>query len=196
MSFFNLVKRKRCGAFDFFKIKRGELAGNIEELLRFNQAAKKIAESNQYNLFGASTFKSSLRLKPAGEVPARDLLAWEKELLGLYVSDHPFSSYIEKARKFSRPISEVHEHQSGSDIQGLRLSGVITVIQKITTKKGDPMLFATIEDNTGKIEILVFSRMLAKSGAIWQEGRAILLAGKLSWRDEEPKVICEEVREL
>jgi DNA polymerase-3 subunit alpha len=186
----------KCGAFDSFKIKRGELAGNIEELLRFNQAAKKIAESNQYNLFGVSTLKSSLCLKPAGEVPARVLLAWEKELLGLYVSDHPFNSYAEKARKLSRPISEVYEHQNGSEIQNLRLSGVITVIQKITTKKGDPMLFATIEDDTGKIEILVFSRMLAKSGAIWQNGKAILLSGKLSWRDEEPKIICEEAREL
>lgn len=186
----------KCGAFDSFKIKRGELAGNIEELLRFNQAAKKIAESNQYNLFGASTLKSSLRLKPVEKVPAREILAWEKELLGLYVSDHPFNSYIEKARKFSRPISEIYEHPNGSEIQGLRLSGVITVIQKITTKKGDPMLFATIEDETGKIEILVFSRILAKSGVVWQEGKAILLSGKLSWRDEEPKVICEEVKEL
>ena len=58
------------------------------------------------------------------------------------------------------------------------------------------MAFVMLEDDTGKIETLVFPRMLKKSEDIWQEGKAILLAGSLSWRDREPKVICDEVREL
>ncbi len=78
----------------------------------------------------------------------------------------------------------------------LRLAGIISGIQKIMTKSGQPMLFVTLEDLSDNLEILVFSDTLAKNPLVWQENKAIMVQGKLSWRDEEPKLIAEAAKEL
>jgi len=78
----------------------------------------------------------------------------------------------------------------------LRLAGIISGVQKIITKNGQPMLFVTLEDLEDKMEILVFSETLAKHPLIWQDNKAIVVSGRLSWRGEEPKLICDGVKEL
>jgi len=186
----------KCGAFGSLHDDRGQLLANIEELVRFNQAAKKLKNSNQHNLFGSTIPSSSLRLSESDPVDTKVILGWEKELLGLYISDHPLNAHLAKMRPMAKPISEINAYTYGIEPADLRLIGVISQVKKIVTKKGDPMAFVMLEDDTGKIETLVFPRMLKKSEDIWQEGKAILLAGSLSWRDREPKVICDEVREL
>ncbi|MEK7465225.1 MAG: DNA polymerase III subunit alpha [Patescibacteria group bacterium] len=189
----------KTGAFDSLGVERGQALENIEELIRFNQAAKKIAGSNQTSLFGSSATFATLRMRPATAADKQTLLLWEKELLGLYITDHPFKAYLAKVEGQVKPIKDVMKLPRATESRTgprLRLAGIISGIQKIMTKKGQPMLFVTLEDLNDNLELLVFSDTLAKNPLAWQENKAIMVSGRLSWRDEEPKLICDEVKEL
>ncbi|MBI5732923.1 DNA polymerase III subunit alpha, partial [Candidatus Jorgensenbacteria bacterium] len=187
----------KCGSLDSLGIERGQALDNIEELLRFNQAAKKMAYSGQYNLFGPTQTFTSLRLKPAKPIDRSLRLSWEKELLGLYLTDHPFNMYLAKVQTKVKPLKEVAQMtDAGERGPRLRLAGIITGIQKILTKKGQPMLFVTLEDLEDNLEVLVFSDTLMKYPLVWQENKAVMVSGRLSVRGGEPKLICDEVKEL
>jgi len=99
-----------------------------------------------------------------------------------------------------KPIKDVVKLPKSGNGNGtgprLQLAGIISGIQKIITKKGQPMLFVTLEDLSDNLEVLVFSETLLKHPLVWQENKAVMVSGRLSWRDEEPKLICDEVREL
>ncbi len=190
----------KCGAFDSLSAERGQTLDNIDELVKFNQDAKKLAASNQHSLFGGNATFASVRLRPGAAADKSLTLAWEKELLGLYLTDHPFNAYLAKLEGGVKPLKEVNElpKSENGERSGprLRLAGIISGVQKIMTKKGQPMLFVTLEDLSDNLEVLVFSETLLKHPLIWQENKAVVVTGRLSWRDEEPKLICDEVREL
>jgi len=196
----------KCGVFDSLKVERGQALENIDELLKFNQTAKKLANGNQSSLFGTSHMLSSsnLRLRPAKPAEKNTILAWEKELLGLYITDHPFNAYFEKVKDKVKPIKEVINDYKSADKrknnfngnQRLKLAGIISGIQKIFTKNGQPMLFVKLEDLSDGLEVLVFANTLYKNPVIWQENKAVIINGRLSWKDDEPKLICDEAKEL
>lgn len=186
----------KCGALDFFGIERGQFLGNIEDLIRFNSVIKKQSANNQVGLFMQDFSSTTLRLKPATPAPAMEKLAWEKELLGLYVSDHPLNSYKQKLETIkSLPIQQVVTTIK-SELQEFVTAGLVTRAQKIITKTGKSMLFAKIEDFTGNIEVIVFPETYAKTMAAWRETAVVGVLGKLSFRDGEPKIICNNAREL
>lgn len=190
----------KCGAFDSMGIERGQALDNIDDLLHFNQAAKRNQMSNQNSLFGSTTTFTSLRLRPGKCADRNMMLAWEKELLGLYLTDHPLNAYLPKIKDKVKPIKEAANLPHSTNGNGgprLRLAGIISGIQKILTKNGQPMLFVTLEDLEDRMEILVFSDTLAKNPLIWKENKAVLVNGRLSWKNgDEPKLICDEVKEL
>ena len=78
----------------------------------------------------------------------------------------------------------------------VKIAGVITKITKFITKSGKPMLFVKIEDLTGNIEILVFADILEKNPIVWQEGKIIMLNGRLTDKDDQLKILCDEAEEL
>ncbi|MDP2704097.1 MAG: DNA polymerase III subunit alpha [bacterium] len=189
----------KSGALDSFGIRRSQLIGNLDELLRFNQAAKKLASSNQSGLFGSAIASSSLQLKEVPDVGTPQILAWEKELLGLYLTDHPFYPYLEhpKVKKLAISIRGLREvPPNGGRQEKIVIAGIITALQQILTKNGDPMLFVTVEDQTDSMECLVFSDVLADTRKVWEEGKAVIMRGRMSPRNGETKFVCEEVREL
>ncbi len=191
----------KCGVFDSLGVERGQALDNIEELLNFNQIVKKTANSRQNHLFGNPFQSASLKLKPSKPVDKTLILMWEKELLGLYVTDHPFNPYFEKIKNEVKPIKEIiKENQNLTNKKNnhhkFKLAGIITGIQKIYTKKGQPMLFVTLEDLEDKLEILVFAETLRKYPLIWQENKAVIVSGYFNWQNDEPKFVCETVKEL
>lgn len=187
----------KAGAFDSLGIERGQALENIDELLRFNQAAKKSAAGAQNNLFGGSLPLTSLRLKPATPADQKTRLLWEKELLGLYLTDHPMKAYAEKLKDKIHPIKSILKLKV-SEERGprVKLAGIVSGVKQIFTKTGQPMLFVTLEDLDNSIEMLVFSEALLKYKDAWQENKAILVSGRVSWRGDEPKIICEGALEL
>ena len=186
----------KCGALDSLGIERSQALENIDDIVKFNQAAKRMIESSQESLFGGTPV--SFKLKPAQKMTnKRESLLWEKELLGLYLTDHPFSAYEAVVKKEARPIKEVVDAENQSEYtQHLSVAGIVTGIKSIITKNGDPMLFVTLEDQSDNVEVLVFSNVLSKNRDVWTDGNAVIVNGRLSWRDGEAKLICNKVREL
>jgi len=185
----------KSGSLDNFG-ERGQLLGNMENILGFNRDIAKSKSNCQASLFmdaPSINFNRRIKLGPAPAATAREKLAWEKELLGLYISDHPFSGCKKILNSAVLPVAALAEHQSDYQVS---LGGVITKIKKIITRSAEPMLFVKIEDMTGSLEILVFPSLLKENNLIWQEGKVVLCQGKLSDKDQELKLLCNKVMEL
>ncbi len=196
----SLENLAKAGAFDSLGVTRGDILANIEEILAFNQSAKRTKAANQHSLFGADAHVSKLRIKPAAPVDKNTILKWEKELLGLYITGHPFAPFIPLLQGKIKTIKEILTlPEVKSDRRGgprIWVAGTITTIEKITTKKGTPMLFVTIEDHTEKIELLVFEEAMKKTPAAWEDGKCIAASGRVSFKNDEQKFICDDVKIL
>jgi DNA polymerase-3 subunit alpha len=186
----------KSGCFDSFGLERQTALGNIEELLKFNSLSKKNKFNNQHSLFSYQPKLTSLKLNPTEPADAKTKLAWEKELLGLYISDHPLKKYLPQLKDSRvQPIKDVI-NSGHKDRTRLKVAGVISNVQKILTKMGQPMLFVKIEDLTDNLEVIVFSETISKNPYLWKENNIIMINGQLSLRNGEPKLICNEVKEL
>lgn len=188
----------KAGAFDSLGLERGQALENIEDLLRFNQHARKAASSGQSSLFSGSREAelTSLRLRPGPKAPKRSMLMWEKELLGLYVSDHPFRPYAERIGGEIPPIKKLLAAVDSPSNPKVKVAGIISSVKRVFTKKGDPMLFVTLEDLNDKIEMFVFADALRRFEPALQENKVVLAGGRLSSREGERKIVCDVVREL
>ncbi len=189
----------KTGVFDSFGIDRNTLLLNIEKILSFSQNLRKSQSTNQDGLFGANYHNGSLNFEDVQPATNKEKLSWEKELLGLYISDHPLNAHLKRIQSNKvKPIKELLETNNieSNPRNRFRIAGVISKTQKILTKLGQPMLFATIEDFNDSLETIVFADALAKNPAIWQENNVLIVQGRLSWRNNEPKLICEHAVEL
>ena len=83
-------------------------------------------------------------------------LSWEKELIGLYLSNHPFKEYLPLLKNSTTPLHRLKNKEGNS----VKVAGIITHVQKIITHKGQAMLFVTIDDSLGNVELLVFPKTL------------------------------------
>lgn len=184
----------RAGAFDNLG-ERGQILDNLERLLEFSKAARLQRESGQQDLFGNANEVTAptISLNPAPPASREDRLTWEKELLGLYISEHPLTEYTDSLKGLTVPLAELPAHKGKEAVQ---VAGVITKITKIITKKGQPMVFAQIEDVTSKAEVLVFPTLLQKTNDVWIDGTIITVTGKISDKDEEIKVLADSAQKL
>lgn len=169
---------------------RGQLLENLEELLRYNQEAKKIALSPQINLFSREMSFSALKLKKTDPVPERLKLKWERELTGFYLTSHPIANYQKIFQnKGVKNIGEVSEKLLNKSI---RIGGVITDLKKILTKTGRSMLVIYLEDLSGGIEVTVFPETLEKTLTIWQKDNVVIIEGRVARNQNGLQIICEK----
>ncbi len=182
----------KCGAFDAFGERRLFFT-NIEELLRYSRDITKKNNSSQIGLFDSYLHLAPLKLAHAEPAAKQEKLIWEKEILGLYVSEHPMQEYREFMERKSLLIGKIKPALVG---QKIAIGGLISGIQKFVTKNGKLMLFTKLEDWANKIEVVVFPDILLKNPDIWQEDKIIMVEGKVSDRNGNLSVICENVQEL
>lgn len=183
----------KCGALDSLGVEKGILLYNIEELLKFNNNSKRGVNNTQHSLFTKEQNIPSLKLKEAPIIPLREKLVWEKELLGIFVSEHPLNGIEEKLKNFKIiPIKDVFNNQAA--IGYLNIAGIVSKIQMVMTKLGQPMIFARLNDSSSSIEVIVFSDVLNKNPVIWKENNVVMVKGKMSQRNGESKLICSEAR--
>ncbi len=185
----------KCGGLDQFG-ERGQLLGNMENLLNFNKEINKSRSNGQVSLFAESPMlaaSQTIKLEPAPKAKQQEKLSWEKELLGLYISEHPFSEFKQFMNSTVIPIAGLATHLKDYQIV---VAGVISKIQKIITRTNEAMLFVKLEDLSGSMEILVFPSLLKETLAIWSEGRIVICQGKLSDKDQELKLLCNRAIEL
>jgi DNA polymerase III subunit alpha len=179
----------KAGAFDSM-ISRGQAIGNLNTLLEFNKKIQNEHKSGQNNLFAdlpmaASTL--SLKLDEFADTAIEARLSWEKELMGLYISDHPFKSYIKILNKHVTSLDKIKNKEG----QKVKVAGVVTNVHKIITHKGQAMLFVVIEDSTASTEVIVFPKTLDLTFQLWQDENKVIVEGKVSDKDGQPKILVE-----
>lgn len=173
---------------------RNQIVESMEQILMFTKNIQKEKNSNQVSLFGEAVLESpSVPLIETEPATKRQQLNWEKELLGLYVSGHPASEYQSYIEKVAVPLDQLTQDLVG---QKIAVGGVIQKIQKILTKRQETMLFVTLEDMKGKIEVLVFPKVLERLASVWEEERMIIADGRLSDKDGMYKLIVDDAKEL
>lgn len=182
----------KCGAFDNFAEREYFLA-NLEKLLDFNKQISKDNNSKQSSLFADKPNLANFslpQLNQAEKIADIVKINWEKELLGLYISSHPLAMFKDYLENFTSNINSLNINQN-KDL--IIISGVITTIKKIITRKNEAMIFAKIEDQSASIELLVFPSLLKENPQIWQENNIVLVAGSLSEKDSDLKLLVNQV---
>lgn len=182
----------KSGAMDSLE-KRGAALANLERLLQY---AKEQATTgaNQDSLFAASDEGAEITLEDAPEVSARERLAWEKELLGVYVSGHPLDAHKEKLARQKFTIKQVEEEVR----EGMTtvVCGLVEDVREILTKKGDRMAFLRLADFSGSIEAVAFPQVLADYKDKLAADKCIAVKGRFSKRNDEPSIIIEAAKDL
>ncbi len=184
----------QCGALDQFE-ERGIMLGNMDLLLAYNKETA-AGGGQQVSLFGAlpASLVPTLRLAPTTPTPAREKLRWEKELLGLYISGHPLDEHRVKLEKQKTNLKMLHE--KSMDGMLVVASGLVGTAKQILTKKGDKMLFLTIEDMTDNLEVVIFPKVLTEFGELLQPENCVSIKGKISKRNGTLSMVAEAVKAL
>lgn len=179
----------KAGALDAFG-ERGLLLANTETVLSFLRDYFKATDSGQNSLFAGKA--PVVRLVAASPARKDELLAWEKEHLGMYVSAHPLDSYATVLNSFVS-IRSLSEDLSMTTVV---LGGIINKLKRTLTKKNEPMAFFTLEDRTGSVEVLVFPKLMPQVVELLQAEKIIQVSGKVTDRDGEIKIIADGLSEL
>ena len=195
----------KAGAFDRFG-ERSLLLHNMELLLGFASRLQKERASGQTDLFGAITdgamtvTQSNLVLDiQAPPINQRDMLLWERELLGIYVSRHPLESYEALLEEQTVPMSSL---TPGHDGKAVTVGGAIQDVREITTKNGQKMAFVKLGDKLTELELILFPSIYQQTVGIWERDRVVIARGKISAKDregnigEEVKILIDDAREV
>jgi DNA polymerase-3 subunit alpha len=193
----------KAGGFDRYA-ERAVLLHNLDMMLAFASRIQKQASSGQVDLFGNSDAGAaqhiSLELQPApAAIDMREQLLWERELLGLYLSQHPLQMFETFLKEKTVPIKELKGSHDGKPVT---IGGAIVDVREITTKNGQKMAFIKMEDQTGEIEVILFPSAYQQTIGLWQRDRVVLIHGKVNGKDregnpsDEAKVMVDDAREI
>jgi len=176
----------QVGAFDQFG-KRAQLLLALEDIRSQAQKHQQVSSSPQQTLFKESKGKSHQpqdNLPEADELKKTDLLAFEKQLLGFYLTEHPLAEALTQIRAMaSHQISDLDEHIHLN--QSVTIGGSIKNVKKILTKKtNSEMAFVTLDDGSGNIELVVFPSIYAQTKEIWVNDQPVLVTGKVDHKDQ------------
>ena len=195
----------KAGAFDFTGANRMQMLAVYESAMDAAISRRKANVDGQLSLFDmafgdAPIIQESRELPNLPDFPARQRLAMEKEISGVYITGHPLDDYRETLQKlpFSTAqlegLEEREDHGMEMDGMYVEMGGILTEVKGKATKKGAYMGFITIEDLTGQIECLVFPKVYEKYQAMMAVDDLVVLCGKLSIReDEAPKLLVDKL---
>ncbi len=174
---------------------RGTLLSNLEDMLNYNKEAGK-GPQNQVSLFsGISSVKApEFKLKESEKAKNSEMLSWEKELLGLYISGHPLERLREKLESKPFNIKKIKEEVGNG--MPITIGGMITSVKQVITKKNDQMAFVTVEDLTGTIEAVIFPKLFQTTKDIIVTEKCIALSGKVTVRNGEKSLMIEALKEI
>jgi len=177
-----------CGALDSFEYKRGRMFAHIEVLLAFNREQEKGA--SQGSLFGG---EAELVVPEGEQVPITTMLAWEKELLGLYVSGHPLNEHAERLKKIGTTVYGVKHGYAGVEVV---VAGMLTEVKPFTTKKGEKMAFLKLADHSDAIEAVAFPKVYAEHREVLVPEACVAFKGRVSDRGGERSFMIDKVKRL
>lgn len=185
----------KAGALDSLGDSRGTLLANLDAALEYHRE-KSYGSVDQGSLFGNMTDTSTvpvLRFITTMEVSDVDRLAWEKDLLGLYISGHPLDRFKDKFKDNHNNIKKAKTEKDGAIVV---IAGLIEEVKEILTKKGDKMAFVRLTDYTDSIELVVFSKILADNRELCSPEKCVAVKGRLSYRNGEPSIVVDQMKAL
>ncbi len=201
-----LVNRKvtesliKCGAMDSFNLRRSQMAAMLDHALDVAGVLQKDRLNGQFSLFdnfeADDKFKSHFQQIPeVKEWPESQLLAFEKELLGFYISSHPLATYEKSLKLYAssdtQTVGQLHDGDEAS------IGGIITKAKYTFTKRsGEKMAILRLEDLKGTIEVLVFPRSFQSSEKHIAEDAIVFVKGRINLREDTPKIIADEILPL
>ena len=216
----------KAGAFDEFEQTRSTLLASFEGIIDTIQSGKKKGMSGQVSMFDLGTEEEKEEMNEMKytfeeheELPNKELLSLEKEMLGIYISGHPLEKLREQIEKQTNintiELRNLDEQMSSNlnqpememlkqnakpkyhDGQNVKYAGIITSIKKKYTKNNKIMAFVTIEDLYGTAEIIVFENAYIKSGKSLVEENIVIVDGRLSIReDDTTTIIANEIKDF
>jgi DNA polymerase-3 subunit alpha len=181
---------------------RATLLHNIDSLTAYSSRVSKEQNSGQTDLFGDEepAVNPSLNLVKANtSIDKREQLVWERELLGVYLSEHPLSMYKDVLAANTKPIKQIKANHGNKKFM---IGGVIVNSRVIVAKNGKKMAFVQIEDHDDNVELVVFPTLYEKEPSLWERDKVVIVEGKVSKRDNngrensDVKIIAESGKEL
>ena len=186
----------KAGAFDSLT-PRGTLLQSIDRIISLAQWEQRLRDSGQtsmFDLWGDSvpTPLPDLNLDHL-DAPLKDKLDWEKELLGVYFSEHPLASIATKLANTTTALcGGIDSEMVGEKVI---IAGMVTSMRQLYTKDRRPFVVATLEDLDGSIEVTAWSEVYTQTKEIWQEGQILLVEGIVKSRDDRIGINCSRVRQ-
>jgi len=174
---------------------RGTLLNNTSRILSLAQREQHLRETGQstmFDLWGEMTPVPvpGLDLLPA-DISSRERLSWEKELMGVYLSEHPFSSVVGELGSDVTLCGQIDAAMEG---QSVVVAGMVASVRNLTTREGKPFASAVLEDLDGQIEVMVWPRVYVETESLWLEGNILLVEGRVRLRDDAVQLNCDKVR--
>ncbi|MFA6562831.1 MAG: DNA polymerase III subunit alpha [Verrucomicrobiia bacterium] len=188
----------KCGAFDFTGLPRMQIFNQIEQALGRAASVQRDKAQGQVSLFGAldgeipATVIKRTKHEESEEWPQNQLLAFEKELLGFYLSGHPLAQHAKLLERY-----EIHSTEKLRELENqaaTRLGGIVVdVVQRISSKTNKPWAAITVEDLHGTVEVLCFNEAFDQARPHFEKGKAIFVMGNVDKREEKPKIFGREI---
>lgn len=183
----------KSGTFDSLKQPRKYLLENFENIIEEINKVKKSKESGQFSLFEEENSSRNQEFEHFyEEYSQKELLNFEKEMLGLYVSGHPLAEFQDYLSNLNTIESLYEEPDKSTQLVG----GVISKLKQIFTKNGQPMYFLTLEDLTDNVEVIVFPTVLEKYKELVEEDKIIMVKGRLDRKEDQIKLIAIELEDI
>lgn len=188
----------KCGALDAFEERNKILAG-IETILKFASNSHKQKQSGQLGLFDQTSISqddafNKIELPDIEPADKKQRLSWEREFLGIYLSEHPLDEYKNIIKSLTCGIKNAQNQKPGSRV---KIGGVLTSIQKILTRRSkETMVFAFLEDTTGRIEVIVFPKLVTGNESVWREDNIVFIEGEVNNKDGVVKILANKVAEF
>ncbi len=187
----------KTGTMDSFGT-RHQLLASVEMAMKWGRQARVSQERGLVSLFGELeetelTFAFALKTG-AEEISRKQLLAWEKELIGIYISKHPLA-YLSDL--FKDRVTHTSVEITGEfDRKKVVVAGTIKEARRISTKKGDTMCVVLLEDMYGTITVTVFPQAYKETADLWVEDTVVIVHGVVQVRRDEPGILCDRVEQL
>lgn len=177
---------------------RSALLESLDRIVGYSATQHRAADVGQMSMFGEATGVSlgsgsstgALITAATQELSRREMLQWERELVGVYVSEHPLQQIVDKIEGIvNANTSQIGEADHDRIVT---MAGTVTYVRRHMTKTGKPMAFAGLEDMFGQIEVVIWPSTWEQTIDVWEQDRILLVKGKLDCKGGEPKLLCDE----
>ncbi len=174
---------------------RGALLQSVNSILSLAQREQHLRETGQATMFDLWGKEMPVPVPgldlAVADISVKEKLAWEKELMGVYLSGHPFSAFADKIGAEITLCGQIDAELAGQTIE---VAGMVVSVRYLFTRDQHPFASAILEDLSGSIEVMVWPKVFTNTRDLWQEGNILLVGGRVRVRDDRVQLNCDNVR--